>query len=165
MWNEETEFLIDVDGVCIDTEQRIRKIAAEVGWKEAFATINWHEHIFSSQQIYGSLDILREVQKELKKIKLISQSQDMVEEREKINFMRENGIYIPIMSVPPHVSKAIVAPPSFYNNNVVLVDDREKNVVEYIDAGGKGILFGDSEITSGRKLTKVNSLDFLKKVR
>lgn len=44
--NSETYFMIDIDGVCIDTEQRIAKIAQKIGWKEAFKSIDWHEYFF-----------------------------------------------------------------------------------------------------------------------
>ena len=40
--NSETYFMIDIDGVCIDTEQRIAKIAQKIGWKEAFKSIDRH---------------------------------------------------------------------------------------------------------------------------
>ena len=66
--NSETYFMIDIDGVCIDTEERIAIIAKEIGWKEAFKSIDWHEHISSSQQIHNSIDILKEVQHQLKRI-------------------------------------------------------------------------------------------------
>ena len=62
--NSETYFMIGVDGVCIDTEERIALIAKEIGYKEAFKSIDWHEHVSSSQQIQNSIDILREVQNE-----------------------------------------------------------------------------------------------------
>ena len=64
--NSDTYFMIDIDGVCIDTEQRIAIIAKEIGWKEVFKSIDWHEHISSSQQIHNSIDILKEVQHQLK---------------------------------------------------------------------------------------------------
>ncbi len=161
--DDETQFLIDIDGVCLDTEQRIAKLAKEIGWKEAFKTINWHEHIFSSEQINGSLDILREVQQRLKRIQLITQNHTKEEELEKLDFFRQNGILIPMMSVPPKIEKWIIAPPSFYNGNVVLVDDREKNVISWNNAGGIGVHFTEEE--SSKELVKVKSLDFLRKVR
>lgn len=162
LMNSETYFMIDIDGVCIDTEERIAIIAREIGWKEAFRTINWHEHISSSQQINGSIDILREVQNKLKRIQLLTQNHTPEEELEKIEYFRKNGIYIPIISVPPKVSKSTIVPPSFYNGNVVLVDDREKNVIDWNNSGGIGIHF--SETMKSDNLKRVKSLDFLKNI-
>ena len=161
--NSKTYFMIDIDGVCIDTEQRIAMIAKENGWKETFKSIDWHEHIYSSQQIHNSIDILRDVQCTLKRIQLLTQNHTTEEEIEKIGFFRKNGIYIPIISVPPKVSKSIVVPPSFYDGNVVLIDDREKHVLDWNNAGGIGVHF--SETKSSNNLIRVKSLEFLRKVK
>ena len=139
--NSETYFMIDIDGVCIDTEQRIAKIAQKIGWKEAFKSIDWHEHISSSKQIHNSVDILREVQQKLKRIQLLTQNHTSEEEFEKIEYFREKGVCIPIVSVPPKVSKSIVVPPSFYDGNVVLIDDKEKNVIAANKMGLKSYVF------------------------
>ena len=161
--NSETFFMIDIDGVCIDTEERIAMIAKEIGWKEAFKSIDWHEHISSSQQIRNSIDILREVQQELKRIQLLTQNHTKEEEFEKIAYFRNNGIYIPIISVPAKVNKSVVVPPFFYDGNVVLIDDKEKNVVEWNNAGGIGVHF--SENNTSENLVRVKSLEFLRKVK
>ena len=161
--NSDTYFMIDIDGVCIDTEERIAIIAKEIGWKEAFKSIDWHEHISSSQQIRNSIDILREVQQQLKRIQLLTQNHTKEEEFEKIAYFRNNGIYIPIISVPAKVNKSVVVPPSFYNSNVVLIDDKEKNVIDWNNAGGIGVHFSENNITDS--LVKVRSLDFLRKVK
>ena len=161
--NSQTFFMIDIDGVCIDTEERIAMIAKEIGWKEAFKSIDWHEHISSSQQIRNSIDILREVQQHLKRIQLLTQNHTKEEEFEKIAYFRNNCVYIPIISVPPKVNKSIVVPPSFYDGNVVLIDDKGKNVVEWNNAGGIGVHF--SENNTSESLVRVKSLEFLKKVK
>ena len=161
--NSETYFMIDIDGVCIDTEERISMIAKEIGWKEAFKSIDWHEHISSSQQIHNSIGILKEVQQQLKRIQLLTQNHTKEEEFEKIAYFRNNGIYIPIISVPPKVNKSVVVPPSFYDGNVVLIDDKEKNVVDWNNAGGIGVHFSESNISES--LVRVKSLEFLRRVK
>lgn len=161
--NSQTFFMIDIDGVCIDTEERIAIIAKEIGWKEAFKSIDWHEHISSSQQIHNSIDILKEVQQHLKRIQLLTQNHTKEEEFEKIAYFRNNGVYIPIISVPPKVNKSVVVPPSFYDGNVVLIDDKEKNVVEWNNAGGIGVHFSKSN--TSESLVRVKSLEFLRKIK
>lgn len=161
--NYETYFMIDIDGVCIDTEERIALIAKEIGWKETFKSIDWHEHIFSSQQINNSIDILREVQQKLKRIHLLTKNHTTEEEFEKIVYFRENGIYIPIISVPSKVSKSIIVPPSFYDGNIILIDDSEKNVIDWNNAGGIGVHF--TETNTSNNLIRVKSLEFLKKIK
>jgi len=154
-------YMIDIDGVCIDTEERMRKYAEQVGWKEAINTIDWYNHIFSSKQINNSLCILREVQKHLKRIQLLTTNHSPIEKQEKISFMRAQGIDIPIVSVPPKVSKALIVPPAFYNRKVVLVDDIEANIIDWKQHGGLGILFTEQE----SNLPKVKSLEFLRYVK
>ncbi len=161
--NEKTFYMIDIDGVCIDTEERLAVLAQEVGWKEAFKIVDWHEHIYSSKQINYSLDILREVQKTLKRIQLLTLNHTSEEEKEKVNFFRENGIYIPIVSVPNKMIKSLIVPPSFYDGNVVLVDDKEKNCLDWENAQGIGVWFTQDESYSVVK--KVKSLEFLRKVK
>lgn len=161
--NNDTYYMIDIDGVCIDTESRIAPLAAQVGFKEAFKIINWHDHIFASEQINGSLDILRDIQSKLKRIQLLTQNHTLDEEKEKVMFFRQNGIYIPIVSVPPKVSKADVVNPLFYDGNIVLVDDREKHVNEWNNAGGIGVLFTQEEQSDVKR--KVKSLEFLRYVK
>lgn len=154
-------YMIDIDGVCIDTEERIALMAKEVGWKEALQSIDWHKHIYESEQINHSLDILREVQRYLKRIQLLTTNHCKEEKENKISYMREQGIEIPIISVPPKTSKALVVPPSFYNRKAVLVDDKEENIVDWKQHGGTGILFTEEE----SKHPKVKSLEFLRYVR
>lgn len=161
--NEETFYMIDIDGVCIDTEERIAAIAKQIGFKEAFKTVNWHDHIYFSSQINNSLDILRDVQAKLKRLQLLTLNHTVEEEKEKINYFRENGIYIPIVSVPNKVSKSMIVPPSFYNGNVVLVDDKEKNCIGWENAGGIGAFFTEEKAESS--IIKVKSLEFLRKVK
>lgn len=159
--NEDTYYMIDIDGVCIDTEERICNLAAIYGWKNVFDIVNWHEHIYSSKQIRGSLDILKEVQTRLKRIQLLTQNHSKEEEYEKISFFRQNGILIPIVSVPAKISKSTIIPPSFYNGNVVLVDDREKNIIDWNQNGGIALHFTEEETPYQR----VKTLEFLKHVK
>ena len=99
----------------------------------------------------------------MKRIQLLTQNHTSGEEFEKIEYFREKGVCIPIVSVPPKVSKSIVVPPSFYDGNVVLIDDKEKNVIEWNNAGGIGVLFTDADVSDN--LTSVKSLEFLKKIK
>lgn len=160
--NQDTCFMIDIDGVCIDTEQRISLIANEIGWKVALRTINWHEHIFASAQINHSLDILYEVQSYLKRIQLLTSNHSFQEQLEKVAFFRQNGIYIPIVSVPSNVSKSLIVSPQYYNGNVMLVDDKKNNVLDWNENGGIGVLFSEND--DNDKLVRVRSLDFLRKI-
>lgn len=159
--DEEFWYMIDIDGVCLDTEERIAALAQKIGWKKAIETIDWYQHIYSSKQINHSLDILREVQKRLKKIGLLTTNHNFIEEKAKASFMREQGIEIPIISVPPKVSKATIVSPSFYHQKVILVDDKEANIIDWESHGGTGILFTNQESPH----LKVKSLEFLRYIK
>ena len=45
----------------------------------------------------------------------------------------------------------------------ILIDDKEKNVIEWNNAGGIGVLFTDADVSDN--LTSVKSLEFLKKIK
>lgn len=166
--NNESVFMIDIDGVILDTESRMREKAKELGWKEALATTDWHKHIYSSTPLADGLTILKEVTYPLKgRVFLISTSHSYDEEKEKINYFRDQGIILPIISVPPKTPKSAIVVPKLYlpsksstRANVFLIDDQEKNVDDWWNNGGHAILFTNEETT--KPYLKVKSLDFLR---
>ncbi len=159
--NNQTFYMIDVDGVCIDTEQRLMQLSYAPLFHNSLRTMDWKQHIYRSKQVRGSLDILREIQGKLHRIALLTQNCCREEEECKIDFFRKEKIDLPIISVPPGYRKSSVVPPCFFNGNVVLVDDRIYNVNNWIEDGGIGVLFTDNPQVEA---LKVKTLEFLKKV-
>ena len=80
----------------------------------------------------------------------------MNEGTNKIKFLQEQGIYIPVILVPFEHKKTDYYYP---NNNEILVDDSIDNIREWNEAGGLGILF---DLNSSKKDT--NSISNLNKV-
>lgn len=162
--DNQTWFMIDIDGVCINT---IERLVYNLPYLKSH-TMSWHEHIFNSTQINGSLDILREIQYKIKHINLLTKNTTMEEEIAKIDFFKYNRIYIPIISVPFFLNKTDVVHPSNYNGNVILVDDSLKNIKTWNKEGGKGIWFINQKIKytdTEQDLMKVKSLKFLREVK
>lgn len=156
---DDYEVLLDVDGVLIDSEERIVKRKEErkdLTWDEFFETVNWEELYYESEEINDSLQILRKLQEQRKGIYGLSKFHVPKEAQYKTKRLRKNGIYIPIFYCPPHVKKSEIWIP---NQKSLLVDDSKKNITDWIENGGVGLLFdGDAENNSKEK---VKSLHFL----
>ena len=75
----------------------------------------------------------------------------------KVYDLRNNReIETPILFVPPHVKKSEIYIP---NNKEILIDDSLKNINDWNNKGGEGILF-DINANDNEK-QKVKSLEFL----
>lgn len=155
-----TWFMIDVDGVLIDTIQRLHVNYPAIISKR----MTWKQHIFSSTQINSSLNILREVQGKINKIQLLTKNESFEEETAKNLYLRSQGIIVPIISVPIFLSKSFIAPPVHYDNNVILVDDDIENLNDWMQHGGKSVLFDSGDNYTTSKYPKVKSLEFLREV-
>ncbi len=161
--DDTTFFMIDIDGVCIDTEQRMGKIAKQIGWEKALQETDWERHIQESSSVNHSLEILKEVQYQTTRINLLTRNHSAIEEEKKIQFLRNQGIILPIISVPENFKKSDIIPPSFYQGNVVLVDDQLQNVLDWKEHGGKAILFCEQK--REENFPQITNLEFLKKIR
>jgi hypothetical protein len=89
---------------------------------------------------------------------ILTKIHSLVEAKSKVEVLRKNDIIIPMMIVPPHVRKSSIYVP---DESCILVDDSKKNVVDWVENGGTGLLF-DKGLEEDEK-EKVKSLHFLLK--
>ena len=158
---EDYKILFDYDGVILDSEENIinlRNQNENLSWDEFFSTVDWDRLYNDSNEINESLKILKKLQSEREELYIITKTHNLKEGLSKIKRIRKEGIMIPILIVPPHIKKSEVFIP---NKKSLLIDDGEKNIKDWENNGGTGLLF-DSKDTKEEK-QKVKSLHFLLK--
>lgn len=150
---------LDFDGVLIDSEERIVRMKEErpdLTWDEFFATIDWNKLYSESEEINEAIRIIRQLQQERENLFISSKIHTLEEGQAKIRYLRNKEIYIPTLLVPPHVRKSEICIP---NPKKVLIDDSKKNIRDWIDNNGVGLLFDGTAETNSTE--KVKSLHFL----
>ena len=154
------EFYIDFDGVIVDTQKKIDEyfklfdntITPE--WDLYLENINWAKRVLSeAKEINNSFTILKELYKLKRNFYILSRVFSPNEFRDKQNFLRENGIYMPIIPVMKRLPKSLIIPP---RKNRILIDDSASNLKDWIDNNGTGIYF-----TENLNDTKINNDIFI----
>lgn len=146
---------LDMDGVLSDFHKRFVDLfghhpnevkgsfTKSSQWKtfvenDNFATLDWFE---------GGQDLLKYLQDFDVPVEILSSSGgDMYYEEiaeQKTRWLRNNKIYFPVNIVPGKRFKKDYADPRH-----ILIDDTERNIVEFIEAGGLAILHKRSEDTA-----------------
>lgn len=163
---------IDFDGVILDSEERMLERKYYIGFHNHknesefdayFEYTNlhpeeWEYIIKEAKSINNSVEIIKELETLKRKIAILTKIHTLQEMKVKIEVLRENlNILCPIIFVPPGVKKHQVVIP----NNQLLIDDSKKNIIRWIENGGKGLIF-DPTIENNSD-EKVKSLEFLMK--
>lgn len=158
--DETIAIYIDFDGVILDTEKRVKQYMMEnnLRWKEGVKNIDWKRLLIESKEINNSLEILSLVQRERKKIYILTKTHSIPEGVEKVKYLRNKGILIPILFSHSGIKKSQIIVP---NNESLLVDDNLENLTDWVEQGGRGIYFSDSNEVSD--YPKAYDLEFLKK--
>lgn len=161
---------IDFDGVILNSEERMLERKYDRGYlnhknKDEFnkyfeyTKLNpseWDYIIREAKPINNSIEIIKELENMHKKIAILTKIHTLYEMKVKIEDLRENrGIMCPVYFVPPGIKKYQIVNP----NNQLLIDDSKKNIKDWIENGGQGLIF-DSSIDENTS-NKVKSLDFL----
>ena len=151
--NENSYIFIDFDGVILDTEMRLEFMKGERTWEEFSPTVDWTKLIKEAEEIESSIENLKQIEKTYKHVFVLSKVHTIHEMKEKLGFLRNNNINIPVHFVPYSSNKSDVVIPK---NNYYLIDDQEVNVVDWNQKGGVGIHFSE--------LKKDNSISSLKEL-
>ena len=150
-------YFIDVDGVIIDSQDRFLMDMKDNtdfnDWMDYLNSIDWYKFLRECDEIDESFWVLKKLQ-ELKKLKaIITTIHGSNEMKEKLIYIREKEIYVPVLFVPPKTKKCDIYLPSKWD---VLVDDKIRNCIDWENAGGKSLLF-DSHIEKPEK-NKIKTL-------
>lgn len=167
---KEEVVLLDLDGVILDTEYivaQLKKQMIDLSWNNFFEQLNWTQILEQANEINDSIKIIKELQSIKDNIKILTKIHTLYEMQAKVIELRNRGITIPILFVPPHIKKSQIYTPS----NNTLIDDSLKNILDWNVNGGKGILFDggkgilfDENFEEKRHtldIPKVKSLEFL----
>lgn len=143
---------IDLDGVILDSEERMLERKEKLGFhnhkskkefEEFFNYTNLHPEewdyiIREASSINNATEIIRELESLKKKIAILTKIHTLYEMRVKVEDLRTNRkINCPVYFVPPGVKKHNIIIP----NGHLLVDDSEKNIKLWKENGGKGLIF------------------------
>ena len=151
------EYLVDFDGVILDSQDRF---IAEMGsrtdlyeWMDYLATIEWYKFLRECNEIDESISTLQLLQ-ELKKLRaIITHIHGFEEGKEKLIYLRERGIEVPVIYVLPEQRKSSVFIP---NKQLVLVDDKIRNCTQWVEDGGSALQFDPH--SKGNEKGKIKSL-------
>lgn len=146
---KDEEFYIDFDGVIMDTQKETDRLFALYGsdtnnpaWNEYLRCRDWAKYLLTCKEIDKSIDVLKELYKLKKRVYILSSVFSLAEERDKIAFLRDNGVYQDFIAVPERDPKSGVVIP---NPSRLLVDDSERNIVDWRNNNGPAVWFGKEE--------------------
>ena len=138
----EKGYLVDFDGVILDSQERFKYVMKDntnfYDWMEYLSSIEWYSFLRKCNEIDDALTVLKKLEY-LNRLKgIITAIHGFKEGKEKLIYLREKGIHVPIIYTLPLQKKSEVYIP---NENTILIDDKIKNCVEWELAGGKALLF------------------------
>lgn len=138
----EKQYLIDFDGVILDSQDRYGLVMQGsndlYAWMDYLSTIKWHEFLRECNQIDDSLSTLEQLQKYRKLKGIITAIHSFEEGKEKLIFLRERGIIVPVIYTLPRQKKSEVFIP---RPGIVLVDDKVSNCTSWRDDNGEALQF------------------------
>lgn len=145
---EDKQIFLDFDGVILDSEQKILELKSknqELSWDVFFEFVDWKKLLLDSNEIHNSLSIIRELEARNRQLFILTKVHTLVESLAKVEYLRSKNIHVPIFFVPPHVKKSQVYIPT---ENDVLIDDSLKNINDWNQHNGVGILFDEKAVTN-----------------
>ncbi len=154
--------LSDFDGVVLDSQKRLdEEMQGETSfekWMDFLNGIHWGEFLQECEFIPGAVETLLELQKMGILQGFLPKIHSMEEGKEKTIILRDLGFQVPIHFVLQEQEKNEVYIP---NRKVVLLDDKERNYMNWLKNGGKSILYDPEEKSCGKKYVK-SMYDLLK---
>ena len=153
----EKEYFVDFDGVILDSQERFLEVMRDninyYDWLDYLSSIDWKQFLQECNEIDDSLSVLKRLQN-LKRLKgIITSIHSFVEGQQKLIYLREKEILVPIYYVLPFQKKSEILIP---NKLTVLVDDKLVNCLEWKKAGGTSLLFDPMD--KEKEIEKIRSL-------
>ena len=143
------EYYIDCDGVIIDSQDIINDIFAYYNcdssdpyWNYILEIIDWNWLLTQCNEINGSFEVLRELQRQGRKVYILSRVFSIEEALAKQAYLNSKGIYFKVIPVMKRINKSEVVKPEPYK---ILVDDSLGNVLDWRRNGGTAIYFPEEE--------------------
>ncbi|MBR1386205.1 MAG: hypothetical protein IJ568_05205 [Bacilli bacterium] len=149
------KYLVDFDGVVLDSQAKFDEVMMGNtnfhDWNKYLNSINWREFYESCNEIDDAFNSLYKLQINNRLKAIITAIHSFEEGHEKTLILRKNKITVPIIFVLPNQEKSIIYPPC---KEDVLIDDKEKNCINFEKAGGKALLFRPKGYYGSKKTVK-----------
>lgn len=127
-----------------------------MSWDEFFLELDWFQLLEESKVINNSIELILMAQEKNKRIAILTKIHTLGEMQAKTEILRSEKIEIPILFVPPHITKSQIYIPK---HGETLIDDSIKNLREWQRCGGKSIYFNEQ----GNESHEFESIKTLKK--
>ena len=130
------KYYIDFDGVILDTIPVYKLIYSRYKLENEnnlFRYLNISDVFSKKRAINNSLEILKDLQDKVD-IKILTKVNNDYEARVKKDFLRKNGIKIPVIAVPQYEKKTNYV--KNIDKNTILIDDLKDNIDDWIIKGG-----------------------------
>lgn len=151
---------IDFDGVIYDTvsviinEIKKNNISLEKECNHFFENLDWEKILSSSKEINLSVSKIKKLKSKYN-IKILTHVSSINEMVQKSNFIRNKFMDMDIIFVPKKLNKTDIV----NAKNNILVDDSKKNIENWKNNGGIGILFGKDGILNLQDLENIKGVD------
>ncbi len=139
-------YFIDFDGVILDTIPIYRLAYSRYHLENEnnlFRYLNISDVFSKKREINNSLKYLREAQNRLD-ISILTKVNNDYEARVKKDFLRKNGINVPVITVPQYEMKTNYV--KNIDKNTILIDDLQTNIDDWVSSGGTGLLLKEKSI-------------------
>lgn len=150
----EKKYLVDFDGVILDSQARFDRemhSLLDEDWFDYLINIKWYEFLRECEEIDESTKTLIELQHYRKLKGIITAIHSLEEGKQKLIYLREKQIEVPVFYTLPGQQKNEVFIPT---PDVILVDDKIKNFNNWEAANGSALLFNPYDTTGNPKIIK-----------
>ena len=157
----------DYDGVRGNTEiglfdeyKRLKLTMPELSKIQYLIEFDWHGWLRKCGPKKDSFTILKA--HDPKEAFILTRSWSAQEGKEKVLYIRENGVKNSIIIVPYDVPKSLVVEAK----GNILVEDQRCNIVEWREAGGIGLLMADTIVEGWTTITSIEeAFEYERKMR
>jgi hypothetical protein len=136
-------YFVDFDGVVINSQEKFDSVMKgntnDEDWRRYLNSINFREFYKECEEIDEAFTSLRQLEKEKRLAGIITTIHSFHEGEDKVIYIRENGLLVPVFLVVAGIDKSFVCPPSSQEDT--LVDDKLHNCTSWDNAGGDSIIF------------------------
>ena len=143
---------VDFDGVLVDTPKYIiKKIYKSKNKSKTLKNLPWDKLLNNCCEINNNISVMKKLSKEFNVI-VLTHVYSRFEADEKKKYIRKCIPNIEVITVPYYINKNDVVDAK----NNILIDDYEKNISNWNNAGGIGIHFNNNQ----EILTLLNNFNF-----
>lgn len=132
---------VDFDGVLVNTPKYIvKKIKKTKNKSKILKNLPWDKLLNNCSEINNNINSLKKLSKEFSVV-ILTHVYSEFESNEKRKYINKYISDVDVITVPYYINKNDAVNPK----NNILIDDYEKNIINWNNAGGIGILFNNTQ--------------------